>query len=472
MLGPISNGRPSSTDKSISNRNFLAPSKTEITLAEYTISPGELDDFRNIVFPDLQQFSRMDEYIRLRNRYITAYDYHECVKLLRREEMKHWISSQSSNLLWVNSHRLFGKVDWMTACTTRLIDYAADADQITILRYFCKQQTTISTGLTLIKSLIFQGIERHRKRFSVKSRQFTLRRFQTAADNFEELWALFLDLLGAAKIDCVWILIDHIDMLLSEPSSETSEDTLACLHGLNELVDEKNIIVKVFVTARHSGASNSLSASLTERNILSSRHAIVTIPRGRQRAAATLWAKHSRKPHRLPDQPVSTEDESLLNPVSPESILLDPSRRMSNPEDPSGPAEHHRKSIKDTMNTTYEYEYDSDCSNTVAPSTQSNCVFSSDESECADPSHGFAANHSLHVPKSKFTLGCGDNNSDSDDSSDFVFGRSDDSDSAEEHVDQKSAETKMSTQVTSSSSGQRVEIVVSDTSSSDSDNGF
>ena len=440
----------------------------------------------------------MDEYVRMRNRYLTAYDYHECVKLLRREEMKHWISSEASNLLWVNSHRLFGRVDWMTAFTTRLIDHAADADHITILRYFCKQQTTISTGLILIKSLIFQVVERHRKHFSVKSRQFTLRRFQAAADEFEELWALFLDLLGAAKLDCVWILIDHIDMLLSEPSSETSEDTLAFLNGLNELADDKNIIVKVLVTARHGGASNSLSASLTERKILSSRHAIITIPRGRQRAAATLWAKRSRKPHRLPDHPIGTDDESLLSPVPPESILFDPLRRHSNPQGPSNPIENDRNSTKDSVGTTYEY--DSDCSDTVTPATESNCVFSSDDSDCADPNNGCAAKRTLHVPKTVFTLGRSGNSSDSDNSSDFIFGRSDDSDSAEEHVgkppikakstaqatpgssddsdfaerhvDKTPVKAKSTIQASPGSSGPRVEIVVSNDSSSDSDNGF
>ena len=394
----------------------------------------------------------MDENVRVRDRYLTTYDYHQCVELLRREEMNNWISSEASNLLYVISHRLFGKVDLATAFTTRLIDNAANVDRLTILRYFCKQQNIVSTALALVKTLIFHALDRHRKRFSAKSRQFTLLRFQTAADQLEELWALFLDVLGAAKIEYFWIMIDNIDILLAEPSSEVSEDTLALLNGLDELADDKNIIVKILITARHGGASNSLSASLTECKILSSRHAILTIPRGRHRPAASLWAMRSKKPHRLSDLTVSTRNESFSDPISPEAILFEPWRRISSVEDANGP---RAKALPRTKQNS-----DSDCSDTVATVG------------CADSTREGVVKHTLHCPKTKFTLGDGDDDPYSGSSSDLVFGENDGSESTGDGTVQISVRIK-STAGDSEDSGQsEAERRVDDEPSSDSDNRF
>ena len=166
----------------------------------------------------------------------------------------------------MNSHRLFGKIDWATAFSTRLIDYATNVERLIILRFFPQIADNSIYRVHTHQVTYVPNIRKVSQTLLRQIRQFTLSRFYDAADNFEEPRALFLDILGAAKVECVWI----IDMLLTEPSSDTSEDTLALLRRLNELADDKNVVVKILITAPHGGASNSLSASLTECQILSS----------------------------------------------------------------------------------------------------------------------------------------------------------------------------------------------------------
>lgn len=85
-----------------------------------------------------------------------------------------------------------------------------------MLRYFCQGYSAgnaISTAATLIQSLITQLLLIHRKQFDLRDAKLTSQRFQGVQDNIEELWTLFLEILRMTETHCIWIIVDHVDIL-------------------------------------------------------------------------------------------------------------------------------------------------------------------------------------------------------------------------------------------------------------------
>ena len=301
----------------------LPVSGQQIYLADYVSSSQTLLNFRNEVFPRLQPFDQRESYIRAGSRYLTTYDWQHCVALLRHPSMRNWISSEQSAVLWVDTYQNH-KLDWASVLSTHLTDEWSRLDSSMALAHFCQGHSAgneVSTAAILIQSLVFQTISLHHEQFTNRAIELTQQRFQDAQDDVERLWALFLDVLGlVANGKCVWLVIDHVDILQRETNLRGLENALTLLRSLNALADDPTMIVKILITARIRDAAR-LSTKIAEARILASRHAIITVPRGYHRQAATLYAKSSRKIARLPEPTTSLAVPASL--VSVESLLSD-----------------------------------------------------------------------------------------------------------------------------------------------------
>ena len=302
----------------------LPVSTPQVYLADFISNTQTLTEFRNETFPQLQQFDQRESYIRAGSRLLTNYDWQHCVALLRHPSMRSWMSTEKSGILWVDTYQGH-KLDWASVFSTRLADDCARLDYSMALAHFCQGHSTgnaISTAAILVQSLIIKSISLHREQFTVRTAELTQQRFQGAQGDVGRLWTLFLDVLGlVAKGKCVWIVIDHVDILQKETNLKGLENALVLLRNLNALTDDPAMTVKVLITARIRDAAR-LSVKISEARILASRHAIITVPRGHHRSEATLLAKSSKKISRLPELPepnVCPENPTSL--VSVESLL-------------------------------------------------------------------------------------------------------------------------------------------------------
>ena len=307
-----------------SNPRLALPVSTpHVYLADFVSDEQSLLEFRNEVFPELQLFDHRESYIRAGGRRLNTYDWQHCVALLRHSSMRSWMSAGESTILWVDTHQSH-RLDWASVLATRLVDDCGRLDCSITLVHFCQghsEGNAVSTAAILIRSFIFKSILVHREKFTVRVAELTQQRFRDAQDNIERLWTLFLDVLGlVAKGKCVWIIIDHVDILQKETNLKGLENALALLRNLNALTDDPALIVKILITARIRDAAR-LSTKIAEARILANRHAIITVPRGHHRNEATLLARSSKRISRLPEPSTCHEDPSSL--VSVESLLGD-----------------------------------------------------------------------------------------------------------------------------------------------------
>ena len=312
-------------------------------LADFVSNPQTLLEFRNEAFPQIQRFDQRGTYIRAGSRLLTTYDWQHCVALLRHPSMVSWMSSEQSAILWVDTYQGH-KLDWASVFSTRLADDCARLDNSMALAHYCQGHSTenaVSTAAILIQCLISESISLQREQFTVRAIELTQQRFLDAQDDIERLWTLFLDVLRlVAKKKCVWILIDHVDVLQKETNLRGLENALALLRNLNALTDDTTLTVKILFTARIRDAAR-LSTKIAEAKILASRHAIITVPRGHHRNEATLLAKSSKRISRLPEPNARLNVPTSL--VSVESLLSQTDSDSDYWEESTAKAKHKAK---------------------------------------------------------------------------------------------------------------------------------
>lgn len=323
-----------------STAQLALPVSPPIYLGDFVLNPQTLLEFRNGAFPQLQRFDRRESYIRARSHFLTTYDWQHCVALLRHPSMRSWMSSEQSAVLWVDTYQSH-KLDWASVFSARLADDCARLDCSMTLAHFCQGHSTgnaVSTAAILIQSLIFKSISLHREQFAVRTIEMTQQRFQDAQDDVDRLWTLFLDVLGlVAKGKCVWIVVDHVDILQKETNLRGLENALALLRSLNALADDPAITVKILITARIRDATR-LSTKIAEARILASRHPIITVPRGHHRSEATLLANSSKKISRLPEPNACIAVPTNL--VSVDSLLSNTDSDSDHREETTGIPKH------------------------------------------------------------------------------------------------------------------------------------
>ena len=370
-----------SLDTFDSDAQIVLPVSTpRIYLADFVSSPQALLGFRNEVFPRLQQFDQREGSIRAGSRFLTTYDWQHCVALLRHPSMRSWFSTEKSGIIWVDTYQAH-KLDWASVLSTLLIDDCARLDYSMVLAHFCQGHSTgnaVSTAATLIQSLISSSISLCPEKFTVRTIELTKQRFQDAQNDIERLWKLFLDVLSlAAKGKCLWIIIDHVDILQKETNLRGLENALALLRNLDALTDDPATTVKILITARIRDAAR-LSTKIAEARILASRHAIITVPRGHHRNEATLLAKSSKKISRAPEPKVDLEIPTSL--VSVDSLLANTDSDSDHLEKTTPKAKHTARERPETASAEKEIDGDtgeSDSASLFDP------LASSDDSESA-----------------------------------------------------------------------------------------
>ena len=326
----------------------------QVYLADFVSSPQHLLEFRNESFPQLQRFDHRESYIKAGGRLLTTYDWQHCVALLRHPSMISWMSSEKSAILWVDTYQGH-KLDWASVFSTRLADDFERLDNSMALAHFCQGHSTgnaFTTAAILIQSLISKSISLHRKQFTARTLEMTQQRFRDAQNDVGRLWTLFLDVLGlAAHGKCVWIIIDHVDILQKETNLRGLENALTLLRNLNALADDPDLTVKILVTARIRDAAR-LSTKIAEARILASRHAIITVPRGHHRNEATLLAKSSKKISRLPEPNTSLTIPPSL--VSGDSLLSSSDSDSNYKEESAAKAKYPSKRKPETATAQNE----------------------------------------------------------------------------------------------------------------------
>ena len=244
-------------------------------------------------------------------------DYQYCAKLLGHQEMKSWMEKDESSLIWVNSHQNERAVDWVSVLATNIVDHAKNLTCVTMLRHFCIGSYSNKLGsnpYTVLQAFIFQMLRLHRTRFlNNHSLGLSLPRFKEARQDLEQLWEVFDEVVKTAKVSCVWLVIDHIDILLKE---STPGETLQLLAFLEGMLQDDSITVKILVTAR-LGGSTLLSKLACESEAISPDHAIINVPRGYQRHEAVLPRLAPRRPHRLPE--VTSNEARVSSKEKPQS---------------------------------------------------------------------------------------------------------------------------------------------------------
>ncbi|KAL9613211.1 MAG: hypothetical protein Q9167_002227 [Letrouitia subvulpina] len=288
--------------KSASDLNInksLLTVKSEDFLSNMVGSEQSLLEFRTRLYPGLDHFHQWEDDQRARGRNMTTYDYQHCAKLLGHPEMKAWMEKDASAMIWINSHQITKAVDWVSFLTTKLVDHSAQLKYVTVLRQFCLRSYSDKVGSSpciLLQSLIFQALFRHRTQFlNNRSGGLAIQRFEGARQDIEQLWDILLEIIKTAKMNCIWIVIDRIDIL---PSYSTNEEVLALLNLLENLLQDSSVTVKILITAR-IGGSHLLSRLAGESGVISANHPIINVPRGYHRHEPTLLARYSKKPHRL-----------------------------------------------------------------------------------------------------------------------------------------------------------------------------
>ena len=198
-----------------------------------------------------------------------------------------------------------------------MIDQQSRFEQVTVLRSFCQSaqfghETTISGTL---QSIIFQAIQKDSAKFDVADEKLTKERFANSKDNIELLWALLIDVFKVAKTRCIWLVIDHIDLL---EQSASKVDFASFVEYLSYLADAQDKVVKILITCRLGGKSS--SHRTRKVNMLGSHHTILSVQRGQeikpQPTPANTWATDSQQ-HSVRESPRSIDD--LLASSSEES---------------------------------------------------------------------------------------------------------------------------------------------------------
>lgn len=291
---------------------MAAPPRPEDFLSNVVQSEETVYHFREDMYPGLAEFDKWEHSQTARAKQMTTLDHQHCAKLLDHREMKAWMEKGESGLIWINSHQITKTVDWVSVLATSLIEYADRLQSVTVLRHFCfgpYADKKGSNACVILQTFIFQMIAKHRKVFlNNRSTGLVIQRLKGSRDDVAELKDIFLEVLQTAKTRCLWIFVDHIDILSSHNAPELA---FPILDFLEKLVQDASITVKVFITAR-LGGSERLSIIAADEGIISLNHPVINVPRGQHRTEIALWARHSRRPHRL-------QERTLKKTVSSES---------------------------------------------------------------------------------------------------------------------------------------------------------
>ena len=411
-------GQSLTTEASLKGRQIdgarSASAKSVLYLADHVLKPNRLKRFRDKSFTLLQGTDDDQAKLNVLLRHTTTQDLQQIMGLLRHSDVRYWLQTSSSSLLWVNTFRRSGLTDWATTFASRVVEYAEKINEMTVLYHFCGTHPgsqPISTPLVLVQSLIMQTIQQHHKNFIRKDFSFTLEHFQDVENDVEELWDLFRSCCAESRAPCIWVVIDHLDNL------RKGEDYDALLQRLQQLTEDEACVFKVFVSARSTGTPLTISAAAKAESE-TSRVATITVPKAQSSIDAALTSRQKRLA-RMPDR--HSEDGNV-----PEANI-DALLHSSEEDSESGAEDDERFLIESTKSLSspatmglHRLSEESDVSDSSMEFTQRDPFASSEESD-TDVAHETEEEESssdeAFVPVAHTALSSSEDDEDSSDSS-------------------------------------------------------
>ena len=167
--------------------------------------------------------------------------------ITRIEGVMDWIESETSRLLWINGHNVLRRsVFTMSFATPLLVLGESNYETTLVLRHFCGDD--LASGpqgyRVLVQALLYQILQQDSKVFDGKKSALT----KEATNTLTTLWDLLLDCLAEVNADCIFIIIENIDVL-SEGSSSNVDEGKFILHQLHTLVQDSTKLIKVLLIA-------------------------------------------------------------------------------------------------------------------------------------------------------------------------------------------------------------------------------
>ena len=402
----------SSTGRHIDNERS-ATVRSVSYLADHASKPKRLKRFRDKSFTLLQNMDDDQAKLNARLRHTTTQDLQQIMGLLGHSDVRNWLQTSASSLLWVNTFRCSGLTDWATTFASRVVEYAEKISNMTVLYQFCGTHPAsqpISTPLVLVQSLIMQMIQQHHKQFVHKAFPFTLEHFQDAENDMEDLWGLFCNCCAESGAPCVWVIVDHVDNL------RKGEDYDALLQHLQQLTEDETRVFKVFASARSTGTPLTISA-VAKSGSETSRVATITVPKALSSTDAALMSRQKRMA-RVPD----SHSEDCNVPKANIDALLHSSEEESesSAEDENRFLIESPKSLSFSTSTRlHRLSEESDASDSSMEFTQRDPFASSEESD-TDVAHETEADSSsdeVFLPKAHTALSSSEEDEDSEESS-------------------------------------------------------
>ena len=368
---------------------FSAPDRGDTPLpvdlaSDAVISGAQLRDMRDRAFPKLVRHTQQEQHLRVRSRQLTPHDYQQSIGLLKNDKLKAWIETAQSRILWVNSWKV-GPADWASAFALNLVDHAEELPYVTTLVHLCQGRSATTPAFTMadiIRSLIFQMLERHLIRFNFTAITLALEQCTSAGDSIDTLWDILQQIISKAKVDCIWTIVDSIDLLESDVSK-----TLMDL--LDSLASQPGRAIKVFITSRNAGPSKGLLPLSVGGSSLKTPLATITATKARHRNLSTLLIKHSRRPGRLPDNLQGTNNSIMagadLDPFEESDSTKGEDPFASSEDDESLGIQSHPSS-RPQLRQNYESFLDN--SDLDFKDAQSESIFGSGQDSDGEDIHG------------------------------------------------------------------------------------
>lgn len=230
--------------------------------------------------------------------------------LHQRIEVMAWVETTYSELLWIEGFAGIERSDWTTGFALNIESAASPYASITVLSFFCSEQTVSSDfdgPEVVLQSLLLQLIDRHHTKFTwllCRKHGLTQQRFQDSRTDINQLFVLFHACLEIAQAPCLYIILDNIDALWNR-SCTGSEGIDVLFDGLGKLLLGKQFLCKVLITSRLPNALTHFSTKapqssdqVEQTTLYRLRHKIIRIPQG-ARQGLQMFSRPKRI-HRIP----------------------------------------------------------------------------------------------------------------------------------------------------------------------------
>jgi len=227
---------------------------------------------------------------------------HGAMKLAEKPEIKAWIRSEASALLWIDGFSEPHVAKWTTEFSVDVF-MAANEARATVLYYFGELSMEgigdvateyLSSPRAVLHSFITQLVQQHPDLVGQHPQWFTSSIFQSTRVSMKTSWALFKKIIGVVAPEVpLYIILDNLDTI-GELSSDSRE--FGCLvRKMSRLVSEqRQTPIKIIV----SSVTNSV---LNQYIRDGPAHIILRVPQTFGRSAIVQTPPHMAKktPKRL-----------------------------------------------------------------------------------------------------------------------------------------------------------------------------